>query len=134
MEIKLGRVVGSKIRNGSEFPPDITKDNWLNGDIYIHNQGVGVPYYEYVDEKFNLLGRLQGSNGIISEVDKGKFSFFVANEDGTITDKTTGETLNVLKGDFVCVQDEDDTTEFTIDEEGNLIMITQSDIEFEESE
>lgn len=71
MEVNLGRVVGSKIRNGTKEPSDFTKEDfvgWLDGDIYIlNNPEQLIPYYEYkpeTEEKLILLGNLKGIAGV----------------------------------------------------------------------
>lgn len=60
----LGRVVGSKIRNGNEMPNNF--NGWLDGDIFIHNAG-NTPYYEYVSGRLILRGELRGPRGFSNE-------------------------------------------------------------------
>ena len=62
MEVNLGRVVGSKIRNGNEMPTDY--NGWLDGDIFILN-GKEIKYFEYrkQEEQLVLLGILSGPQG-----------------------------------------------------------------------
>lgn len=60
MIVPLGRVVGSKIRNGQEIPK--VYDGWLDGDIFILNTG-NIPYYEYVSGRLILRGELRGIKG-----------------------------------------------------------------------
>lgn len=64
MQIPLGRVVGSKIRNGSEMPTDFT--GWLDGDIFILNDE-NISYFEYKNGELNRLGGLRGPQGIQGE-------------------------------------------------------------------
>lgn len=74
IEVNLGRVVGSKIRNGTKEPSDFTKEDfvgWLDGDIYILNDPEQlIPYYEYkpeTEDKLILLGNLKGTDGVDGE-------------------------------------------------------------------
>lgn len=62
MEVNLGRVVGSKIRNGNDLPTNFT--GWLDGDIFILNDKE-VKYYEYKKEteQLVLLGNFSGPQG-----------------------------------------------------------------------
>ena len=129
----LGRVVGSKIRNGDVIPTDFT--GWLEGDIFIHNKGIGTPYYEYKNNTLILLGHLQGADAVISKIETGYVTFFVAPKDGTITDYETDETISVLQGDLICAKDAIDDTEYIYDAEtGDLSMITKTTFKFKESE
>lgn len=60
MEVKLGRVVGSKIRNSNEMPTDFK--GWLEGDIFILNDNIErYPYYEYTNGELLLRGYLRGT-------------------------------------------------------------------------
>lgn len=60
MQIPLGRVVGSKIRNGETMPTNFT--GWLDGDIFILNANE-IPYFEYSNGKLSRLGKLKGEEG-----------------------------------------------------------------------
>ena len=53
MQIPLGRVVGSKIRNGNEMPTNFT--GWLDGDIFILNSNK-KPYYEFNNGVLTQIG------------------------------------------------------------------------------
>lgn len=126
-EIKLGRVVGSKIRNGIQLPTDFT--GWLEGDIFIHTDNQLIPYYEYRNKTLNLLGYLKGQSGFTSKADTGYFSLYVAQDNGTFEDLDVGEKIDVMKGDIV-IATNDSSLVFELDEEGNLYYGTSNVLKF----
>lgn len=130
-EISLGRVVGSKIRNGILMPNDFT--GWLDGDIFIHNEGQMIPYYVYQNKELHFLGHLRGQSGFTAKLETGYFSLYVAQENGILTDKTTGETIRLDKGDLVI--NSSDGQNFIYDEEtGELFYETSNNLEFTKEE
>lgn len=127
----IGRVVGSKIRNGNVLPTDFT--GWLEGDIFIHTDNQLIPYYEYKNKTLNLLGFLKGQSGFTSKIDTGYFSLYVAQDNGTFEDTDTGETVDVMKGDIV-IASNDSSLIFELDEEGNLYYGTSNVLKFVKEE
>lgn len=94
MELSLGRVVGSKIRNGTEMPIDFK--GWLEGDIFILTGTEENPYYVYKEGKLEALGFLKGNKGETGP--QGEIGLTPNVEVGTV-DVTAGE-VSIVKEDI----------------------------------